>query len=196
MGSGSRFGHPYDLCPGHNRSWFPKLKLDKAPAAVHPTCEGRQSASSRSPPNLPRPSRRNRRCARTERHGSSAHRIRTVPPGHGARMDRPFRDAVIRAGLDPAPVTPHVMWHTAITKLVQAGIDLPTIQRISGRKTVAMVLRYTHVHGQHIDQAIRAIGRTRPEPPANETSRTITHELHTGSGEVSAARRANGPKER
>jgi integrase len=114
--------------------------------------------------------------------------------GHRARMDRPFRDAVIRAGLDPALVTPHVMRHTAITKLVQAGVDLPTVQRISGHRAAAMVLRYTHVHGQHIDQAIRVIGRTLPEPPANETSRAITQELHTSSDEVSAARHANGRK--
>jgi site-specific recombinase XerD len=50
-------------------------------------------------------------------------------------MDRPFEDAVIRAGLDPVLITPHVMRHTAITKLVKAGVDLPTIQRISGHKT-------------------------------------------------------------
>ena len=64
-------------------------------------------------------------------------------------MDRPFRDAVEAAGLDPGLVTPHVMRHTAITKLVQAGVDLPTVQRVSGHKTLAMVLRYTHVHGRH-----------------------------------------------
>jgi site-specific recombinase XerD len=51
------------------------------------------------------------------------------------------------------------MRHTAITRLVQSGADLPTIRRISGHKTRAMVLRYTHVHGQHIDRAIAAIGR-------------------------------------
>jgi site-specific recombinase XerD len=55
-------------------------------------------------------------------------------------MDRPFREAVAAAGLGPALLTPHVMRHTAITKLVQAGVDLPTIQRSSRRKTVAMVL--------------------------------------------------------
>src|SRR5262249_40223183 len=66
--------------------------------------------------------------------------------GHLARMDRPFRDAVKRAGLDPAAVTPHVLRHTAITKLVEAAVDLPTVQRISGHKTLAMVLRYAHVH--------------------------------------------------
>ena len=74
--------------------------------------------------------------------------------GHRARMDRAFRDAVEARGLDPELVTPHVMRHTAITALVQAGVDLPTIQKISGHKTLAMVLRYTHVHGQHIDRAI------------------------------------------
>ncbi len=75
--------------------------------------------------------------------------------------------AAIQAGLDPRIVTPHVMRHTAITNLVKAGVDLPTIQRISGHKTLAMVLRYTHVHGSHIDQAIRAIGRSVPEHPKN-----------------------------
>ena len=79
--------------------------------------------------------------------------------GHRARMDRAFDEAVKSAGLDPKLITPHVMRHSAITKLVQAGVDLPTVQRISGHKTLAMVLRYTHVHGQHIDEAIRAIGR-------------------------------------
>jgi integrase len=99
--------------------------------------------------------------------------------GHRARMGRPFRDAVKVAGLDPELITPHVMRHTAITKLVQAGVDLPTVQRISGHKTVAMVLRYSHVHGRHIDEAIRALGRTLPKRLGNEMADTITQELHT-----------------
>ena len=93
---------------------------------------------------------------------------------HRARMDRAFRRAVDAAGLDPILVTPHVMRHTAITNLVKAGVDPATIQRISGHKTLAMVMRYTHVHDDHIDQAISAIGRTIPEREQN----TITQELH------------------
>jgi integrase len=81
---------------------------------------------------------------------------------HRVRMNSPFSDVVKAAGLDPDLVTPHVMRHTAITKLVKAGVDLPTIQRISGHKTLAMVMRYTHVHGEHIDRAIAALGRTLP----------------------------------
>jgi len=98
--------------------------------------------------------------------------------GHRARMDGPFRRAARSAGLDPAVVTPHVMRHTAITALVQAGVDLPTVQRISGHKTMAMVLRYSHVHGSHIDRAIAAIGRTLPEPGENEAGSAVTQELH------------------
>jgi integrase len=106
--------------------------------------------------------------------------------GHRARMDNAFRDAVKRAGLDPEIVTPHVMRHTAITALVKARVDLPTIQKISGHKTLAMVLCYAHVHGQHIDRAIEAIGRTLPELAANKTGSTITQELH-GRPRVRAA---------
>lgn len=93
-----------------------------------------------------------------------ATRSDTKTDGHRRRMDRAFRRAVKAAGLDPTMITPHVMRHTAITNLVKAGIDLPTIQRISGHKTLAMVLRYTHVHSDHIDQAIRSIGQGTSRP--------------------------------
>lgn len=76
---------------------------------------------------------------------------------HRTDMRRQFERAVIRAQLDPRKVTPHVMRHTGITRLVQAGIDLPTIQRISGHKTLAMVMRYVHLSDEHIDRAIAAI---------------------------------------
>jgi integrase len=109
----------------------------------------------------------------------------SVPPrpkasstGYRDRMAKPFRRAVIAAGLDPKLATPHVMRHTAITNLVQAGVDLPTIQKISGHKTLAMVLRYAHVHGTHLDQAIRAIGRALPEPSVNRNHGMTTQKLH------------------
>jgi integrase len=87
--------------------------------------------------------------------------------GHRHRMNKPFRRAAERAELDDKLVTPHVMRHTAITNLVKAGVDLPTIQRISGHKTLAMVLRYAHVHAEHIDDAILNIGLSLPEHDGN-----------------------------
>jgi integrase len=80
--------------------------------------------------------------------------------GHMTRMDRPFRRVVERAGLDPELVTPHVMRHTAISRLVMAGVDLPTIQKISGHRTLATVMRYVHLHSSHIDRAAAILGRS------------------------------------
>lgn len=87
-----------------------------------------------------------------------------------------FRRAVKRAGLDTKTVTPHTMRHTAITKLVQAGVDIPTIQRISGHKTIQMVMRYTHVHAPHIDAALNHLSY-------KPNSDTITQELHNDDGQ-------------
>ena len=111
---------------------------------------------------------------RDDQHGWVFPALRKSRRPNRTRMTEPFRRAVVAAGLDPAFVTPHVMRHTAITNLVEAGADLATIQRISGHKTLSMVMRYTHVHGNHIDQAITAIGRTAPERSENR----ITQELH------------------
>ena len=73
------------------------------------------------------------------------------------------------------------MRHTAITRLVEEGIDLPTIRRISGHKTLPMVLRYAHVSGRHIDNAMAALDRAVPELNAggeNAAGTQVTPKLH------------------
>ena len=86
-------------------------------------------------------------------------------------MGRPFRDAVVRAGLDPATITPHTLRHTAITRLVQAGVDLPTVQRISGHRTLAMVLRYSHVSAPQSTRRSRHSNTAEPGLHQNYTRR-------------------------
>lgn len=61
---------------------------------------------------------------------------------------------MVKGGLDPNQVVRHTLRHTAITHLVQAGVDLPTVKRISGHKTLAMVERYAHQNGEHIQGAM------------------------------------------
>ena len=78
--------------------------------------------------------------------------------GHRFNFRDGFRRAVSAAGMDPDIITPHVMRHTAVTRLVRAKTDIPTIMKISGHKTVAMVLRYAHVDGEHIDIAAATLG--------------------------------------
>ena len=74
--------------------------------------------------------------------------------GHTVNLDKPFRRVVANAGLDTALVVRHTLRHTAITHLVQAGVDLPTVKRISGHKNLSMVERYSHQNGAHIESAM------------------------------------------
>lgn len=106
-------------------------------------------------------------------------RTKSAKQGRRRYLDTSFRRAVIAAGLDPRVVTPHVMRHTAVTRLVRAGADIPTIMKISGHKTVAMVLRYTHVDSAHIDAAAAALGME---------FRGTTHQLSTTPEKLPVAR--------
>ncbi|NOZ32072.1 MAG: site-specific integrase [Alphaproteobacteria bacterium] len=74
--------------------------------------------------------------------------------GHVHTIRKAFRRSVIRACLDPETVKPHTLRHTVVTHLVQAGVDLPTVQRISGHKTLIMVARYAHQNGAHTQTAM------------------------------------------
>jgi integrase len=97
-------------------------------------------------------------------------RMQMLPPGCGWLFPSPgsaegnvhtirkaFRRCVTRAGMDPDQITPHTLRHTAVTHLVQSGVDLPTVQRISGHKTLAMVARYAHQNGAHIQSAMNRL---------------------------------------
>jgi integrase len=88
--------------------------------------------------------------------------------GHVREMTEPFRRAVLRAGLDPRRVTPHLLRHGGITRVLQAGTDLRTAQAISGHKTVAMLLHYAHTARPEIDRAMATLRR--PLPSVTQTS--------------------------
>ena len=74
--------------------------------------------------------------------------------GHTVNIRGPFRRVVKAADLDPDLIVRHTLRHTAITHLVQAGVDLPTVKQISGHKTLVMVERYAHANGDHIQAAM------------------------------------------
>ena len=74
--------------------------------------------------------------------------------GHWNWPRTTFKKVVKLAGLNPEEITPHVLRHTAISHLVQAGVDLPTVQKISGHRTLDMVLRYSHQNSEHIQEAM------------------------------------------
>jgi integrase len=74
--------------------------------------------------------------------------------GHRQEIEKPFYRVATAAGLDRYQVCRHTLRHTAITHLVQAGVDLPTVQRFSGHKTIQMVFRYSHQSTDHLQWAL------------------------------------------
>lgn len=99
---------------------------------------------------------------------------KTSASGHAMNIEKPFRRVVAAAGLDTKTVIRHTLRHTAITHLVQAGVDLPTVQRISGHKTLQMVVRYSHQNGEHIRAAMDKLEeRYRPLAPQSATISAI-----------------------
>lgn len=83
----------------------------------------------------------------------------------GAKPDQPLttstlqracQAAVRRAGLHKA-ATPHSLRHTFATELLEAGVDLLTIQKILGHSCVNTTIRYTHVRRDHLQRAGRVL---------------------------------------
>ena len=98
-------------------------------------------------------------------------RTKSAHGPHRVSLAKQFQRVVLRAELIPAQCTPHIMRHTAITRLVKANVDLATIKAISGHKTMAMILHYSHVHGVHVDDAISVLD--------TGNSDAVTRKLHT-----------------
>jgi site-specific recombinase XerD len=70
-------------------------------------------------------------------------------PLHGASVQRAMRRAAEAAGLTKR-ISPHTLRHSFATHLMEAGVDLFTIQKLLGHRDLATTAIYTHVSPQRV----------------------------------------------
>lgn len=107
---------------------------------------------------------------------------RTGQPLEVSTVQRACQQAAARARLRRG-VSPHTLRHTFATELLEAGIDLPSIQKMLGHSSLSTTAIYLHVRRNHLQAAGRAMddllpldqlqpGATAPRPATPDRRRS------------------------
>jgi integrase/recombinase XerD len=84
-------------------------------------------------------------------------------PVHPETVQRQLRRAVLKAGLRK-PATMHTLRHSFATHMLEAGVDVVTLQKILGHRQLSTTARYLHLRGDYLQQLPSLLDRLLPVP--------------------------------
>jgi len=85
------------------------------------------------------------------------------------RFHQLLKAVAVKAGIDPARVSPHVLRHAFATHLVEGGADLRSVQTLLGHADIATTQIYTHVARDHLSRMMRSTHPLAKAKPAKNS---------------------------
>ena len=81
---------------------------------------------------------------------------RAAAQGHLTRQrcGQLLKELALKAGLDPARLSPHVLRHAFASHLLDGGADLRSVQQMLGHADIATTQIYTHVQGERLRRLV------------------------------------------